>query len=771
LRGDPVTLPLKWLVPGRTPLRERLAVRRTLFWKYVVLFTLATSAAFILDGLVDIWLTYRDHRATLVRIQREQAIAAAARITQFIREIEAQLGWTTHLSWATTTLEQRALDGRRLLRQVPAIAELALLDGEGRERLRISRQAMDEIGSNADFSNDDKFKEAVANKVYYGPVYFRRGSEPFMTLAMAGARRDAGVSVAEVNLTHIWDVINQIRVGRGGRAYVVDAQGRLIAHPEISRVLRYTDFSQLAQVKAARAQAEAQTQVQTEARGGDGEEARIAHDDKGNRVLAAHATAAPLNWLVLVELPEQEANAPLRTAILRIVVLLLAGLVLALLAALLLARLMMAPVRALADGAARIGAGQLDHRIRITSGDELEALGDQLNDMAGKLQTSYATLEGKVEERTRQLQEANLSKSRFLAAASHDLRQPLHALNLFAAQLRYEKDQVERDRLALRVDTAVANMNDLFNALLDISRLDAGAMTSSVAAFPMSRVLSRIAATFTQAAHDKGLGLRTVLSSAWVRSDPILLEQILLNLVSNAVRYTSSGGIVVGCRRVGDRLRIDVCDTGIGIAPEQQSRIFGEFYQVAAPGRSGKVGLGLGLAIVERLGAVLDHPIDLASTPGRGSRFSIIVPRVPAGTAPTATATPALAGAAPGDLAGRRIVVIDDDALALEGTAGLLRSWGCLVVTARSEREALARLDGKAPDLIVSDFHLEGGRTGVDAIAALRGALGRQVPAFLISGDITQQRLRETGAGTHYFLLKPVNPMALRAMISSLLKG
>ncbi len=163
---------------------------------------------------------------------------------------------------------------------------------------------------------EDKFKEAVANKVYYGPVYFRRGTEPFMTLAMAGARRDAGVSVAEVNLTHIWDVVNQIRVGRGGRAYVVDAQGRLIAHPEISLVLRYTDFSQLAQVKSARAPEPAR----------DSEEAQIARDDRGERVLAAHATAAPLNWLVLVELPEHEANAPLNTAILRIVIVLLAGL-------------------------------------------------------------------------------------------------------------------------------------------------------------------------------------------------------------------------------------------------------------------------------------------------------------------------------------------------------------------------------------------------------------------------------------------------------------
>jgi signal transduction histidine kinase/CheY-like chemotaxis protein len=741
-------------------------VRRTLFWKYVVLFTLVTSAALVIDGLVDIWFTVRDHRATLVRIQREQAISAASKITEFISEIEAQLGWTTHLSWQTTTIEQRALDARRLLRQVPAIAELALLDGEGRERLRISRQAMDEIGSNDDFSQDDKFKEAIADKVYYGPVYFRRGTEPFMTLAMAGARRDAGVSVAEVNLTHIWDVVNAIKVGRGGRAYVVDARGRLIAHPEISLVLRYTDFSRLAQVKAVQARLRDGTPYT--------ETVQVAHDDRGEPVLAAHAMAGPLNWLVLVELPESEANAPLNTALVRIVIVLAAGLILALLAALLLARLMVVPVRALADGAARIGAGQLDHRIRVTSGDELEALGDQLNDMAGKLQTSYATLERKVEERTQQLQEANLSKSRFLAAASHDLRQPLHALNLFAAQLRNEKDPAERDRLALRIGTAVGNMNELFNALLDISRLDAGATTASISELPVSRVLGRIAATFAPAARAKGLSLRIVPSRAWVRSDAILLEQILMNLVSNAVRYTAAGGIVVGCRRTGELLRIDVCDTGIGIPADQQRRIFGEFYQVAAPERTGEVGLGLGLAIVERACGVLGHAIGIVSTPGKGSRFSITVPRVPgaskAGTAP-AQGIAASAPAAPDRLAGRLIVVIDDDPLALEGTGGLLRSWGCRVVTAQSEREALARLNGRAPDLIVSDFHLDDGRTGIDAIATLRTRLGAGIPAFLVSGDISQQRLREKGADVPHLLHKPVNPMALRAMISSLLKG
>jgi signal transduction histidine kinase/CheY-like chemotaxis protein len=575
-----------------------------------------------------------------------------------------------------------------------------------------------------------------------------------MTLAMAGSRRDAGVSVAEVNLTHIWDVVNHIRVGNGGRAYVVDARGRLIAHPEISLVLRNTDVSQLAQVRAGRVKP-------------DIEEALIARDLRGERVLAAHATAAPLNWLVVVEIPESEANAPLYAVIVRTVVVMVGGVILALLAALLLARLMVVPVQALAAGATRIGAGALDHRINIKSGDELQALGEQLNDMAAKLQGSYATLERKVAERTEQLHAANLSKSRFLAAASHDLRQPLHALNLFAAQLRSEKDPGERDRLAGRIDTAIANMNELFNALLDISRLDTGVMSANISSFPASRVLNRIGAMFTSAAHDKDLYLHVVACSAWIRSDPILLEQILLNLVSNAVRYTPAGGIVIGCRHTGDMLRIDVCDSGVGIAADQQRSIFGEFYQVATPERS-KVGLGLGLAIVDRLGAILQHPIAVASRLGKGSRFSITVPKAPT---PSAASVAVSSRPAPLDhLRDKLVVVIDDDALTLEGTGGLLRSWGCRVVTGQSDREALTKLNGSAPDLIISDYHLQEGRSGIDAITELHEAFGRDIPAFLISGDISQERLRETHVATDHLLHKPVNPMTLRAIMTRLLK-
>ena len=529
-----------------------------LFWKYVALFVAVMSTALIANSLIEIWFTYQEHRAALVLLQREQADSAAAKISQFIREIESNLGWTTHLSWAIPAMEQRELDGIRLLRQVPAITELSLLDDQGREQLRISRQAMDRVGGNVDFSADDKFKEAVANKVYYGPVNFRRGSEPFMTLSVAGARREAGVSVAEVNLTHIWDVVSQIHVGRGGRAYVVGGQGRLIAHPDISLVLRNTDLSGLEQVRAAR-----------QAPKPGAAQAMIALDERGERVLTAYAKATPLDWLVFVEIPESEADEPLYAAIKRSTIILLAGLALALLAALILARMMVVPIRTLTAGAARIGAGTLDHRIAIKTGDELEMLGEQFNRMATQLQGSYATLERKVEERTHQLQVANLAKSRFLAAASHDLRQPLHALNLFVAQLRNETDQAERERVAGRIDLAVGNMNELFNALLDISKLDAGALNATVSDFPVNNILKLIEATFAATAREKGLALRVVPSSAWIRSDAILLERMLLNLVSNAIRYTPKGGIVLGCRHVDGH----ICASTFATAASASRRI------------------------------------------------------------------------------------------------------------------------------------------------------------------------------------------------------
>src|SRR3974390_1554003 len=303
-RGDRVTDRIA-ATQGHPPARH--IIRSRLFLKYAGLFVAVVCVALVTNGLFEIWGSYREHKDALIRIQREQAQSAAAKIAQFVDEIQSQLGWTTQLLWSVETIEQRRFDALRLLRQVPAITELSQVDARGKEQLRVSRLAMDVVGSGLDLSKEPKFFEAVKNKVYYGPVYFRRESEPYMTLSLAGTRRDAGVSIAEVNLKLIWDVVSKIRVGEYGQAYVVDARGRLIAHPDISLVLRNTDMTHLAQVQAA----------QRGETGDSAQDIQSATDIRGRHVLTAFARVAPLGWTVFVELPVDEAYQPLVSSVQR----------------------------------------------------------------------------------------------------------------------------------------------------------------------------------------------------------------------------------------------------------------------------------------------------------------------------------------------------------------------------------------------------------------------------------------------------------------------
>jgi GAF domain-containing protein len=370
-------------------------IRSRLFTKYVALFVAVVAVALLSNGIFEVFFYYREHKAALIRIQHEQAEAAAAKIGQFIKEIESQLGWTAQLPWSAKSIEDRRFDALRLLKQVPAITELAQVDSTGIERLRVSRLAMDSVAGAVDLSKDPKFTEAVANKVYYGPVYFRRESEPYMTLSLAGTRKEAGVSIAEVNLKLIRDVVSQIKVGEHGQAYVVDAEGRLIAHPDISLVLRNTDMSKLLQVQAARA---GSRNVSEELQG--------TKNIQGQEVLTASAPIAPLGWTMFVELPVEEAYASLYQALQRLAIVLLGASILAVLAGIFLARRMIVPIQALRAGAERIGGGDFTQHISIKTGDEFEGLANQFNDMGARLQESYSGLEQKVEARTRELSES-----------------------------------------------------------------------------------------------------------------------------------------------------------------------------------------------------------------------------------------------------------------------------------------------------------------------------------------------------------------------------
>jgi signal transduction histidine kinase len=741
----------------RGPLRKPVVqARGQLFRKYVTLFAAVVAVALVANGLIDAWFSYQEQRSLLIRMQRQQAETAAMRISQFVKEIESQMGWLAQVPWSASTLEEWQFDSVRLLRQVPAITEIARIDAAGREQARVSRIAVDVVGTKADLSQDPKFVQAMANKHYYGPVYFRRESEPYMTLAIAGSRQEYGVVVAEVNLKFIWDVVSEMKLGVRGVAFVVDSDGRLIAHPDISLVLRNIDLSHLIYVRAALAP----TAVALE----DGQ---IVDDLRGQRVLTASAPVPSLGWTLFVELPIREAYAPLYASVLRSGGLLLAALALAVLAGVFLARRMVIPIQALRDGAARIGRGDLNQEIAIGTGDELQALGDQFNSMAAQLRDLYSTLERKVEQRTEQLELANQAKSRFLAAASHDLRQPLHALGLFVAQLRSTTAANDRVHIIDRVDAAVATMNELFNALLDISKLDAGVLTPQISDFPIAQLLKRIETTFAGTAREKDLSFRIIPSEAWVHTDFILLERILLNLVSNAVRYTQQGGILVGCRKRGAALQIEVWDTGPGIPADQRQKIFGEFYRMSES-RQG-AGLGLGLAIVDRLCGLLGHRLELRSTMGQGSRFSVTVPSAkPMGKAVDSARTIPVSA---DRFKEKVVVVVDDDPLILDGMSGLLRSWGCRVVSATTGEAAIEGLvkQGAVPDLIVSDFHLPNGQTGLRVIGKVRSAFQADIPAFLISGDINPEPAKEARDKGFHLLHKPVPPMALRSMLNRML--
>jgi signal transduction histidine kinase/DNA-binding response OmpR family regulator len=386
--------------------------RQPLFRKYAAVFVILVSGALVSSGALQLYFSYQENQAALLTIQREKAAGAATQIEGFLQTINQQLAGAVELGppGSPVTIDQRRSDYLRLLRQAPAITEISYLDPRGLEQIRVSRLAMNVVGSATDFSQDPKFLQARSGGTYYSPVYFRNESEPYMTIAIAeGKGAGAGVSAAEVNLKFIWDVVSQIKIGQRGYAYVVDSSGRLIAHPDISLVLQQTDLSALPQVQDARA-------------GGDA--ATIAVDRGRNQVLTARQTIDPPGWFVFVEQPLEEGFAPLYASLLRTVLLVLAGVVLSVLASVVLARRMVRPIEALQAGAALIGAGALDQKIDVRTGDELEDLANGFNQMTGQLRDSYATLEQKVDERTRDLADA-LEQLRALGEVSQAVNSSL----------------------------------------------------------------------------------------------------------------------------------------------------------------------------------------------------------------------------------------------------------------------------------------------------------------------------------------------------------
>ncbi|MBR0984996.1 sensor histidine kinase [Bradyrhizobium liaoningense] len=638
-------------------------IRTRLFTKYVALFVAVVAIALLANGLFEVFFYYREHKASLIRVQHEQAEAAAAKIGQFVKEIESQLGWTTQLPWSAGSIEQRRFDALRLLRQVPGITELAQVDSTGKERLRVSRLAMDAIESGIDLSKDPKFTEAVAHKVYYGPVYFRRESEPYMTLALAGARRDAGVSIAEVNLKLIWDVVSQIKVGQHGHAYVVGPEGRLIAHPDISLVLRNTDMSGLAQVRAAQSAGGTMPDALEEAR-----------NIQGQKVLTASAPIAPLHWTMFVELPVEEAYASLYASLQRLAIVLLAASIFAVLAGIFLARRMVGPIQALRSGAERIGGGDFSQRISIRTGDELEGLADQFNDMGARLQESYADLENKVEQRTAELRqslndlhaaqdrlvqtEKLASLGQLTAGIAHEIKNPLNFVNNFSAVSTELIDELKEALQSAALDGKTREEVDELTGMLRSNLEKVVQHGKRADSIVRNMLLHSREGSGEHRAVDINVVVEESLNLAYhgARAErpsfnvtlqrtfdpaagmvdiyPQEITRVLLNLISNgfyatAKRKESAGEtfeptLSAATRDLGGRVEIRIRDNGTGIPPEVKEKMFNPFFTTKPVGE----GTGLGLSMSHDI-VVKQHggTIDVNTTPGVFTEFIITLPR------------------------------------------------------------------------------------------------------------------------------------------------
>jgi signal transduction histidine kinase len=718
-------------------------VRRPLLWKYAATLSLLVSALLLAGGALGAWQLYRAARASIEQVQQAEARFAATEIAGFMARVQGALRASTA---KFAVLDALAVDDLRielasLLRHHPELAELRWISAGGREQLALGRVGVDEAGSQRDWSADPRYTGARELGTWVSPVSFRKGSEPHVSVAVASPTAGS-VLAAELNLKLVRDL-----VGRGSSAttYVLDSDSHLIAHPDIGLVLARTDFSRLPQVVLAMR----------------GREAGPARDIAGEPVIASHARVGPLPWTVIVEQPTARALAPVVETLLPALAIVALGIAAAIVASFVLAQRLVRPIQEIEAQARRLAEGRFDAPIALATGDELQALAEQFNRMAARLGETLASQERRIAERTHELALANEAKTRFLAAASHDLRQPMHALGLFAGQLRATALPPEAAPLADRVAESAQHLGTLLDALLDLSQLDAGAVRAEPRALPLQPLLARLAQQFAPAAEAKGLAVSAVPTRLWVHSDPLLLERILQNLLANALRYTREGRVLLGCRRRGSEVELLVADTGCGIAPEHLPQVFDEFWRAGRRSRDG--GIGLGLAIVQRLARLLGHGVGLDSVPGRGTVARLRLARA------EPQAETAAEPAAPDSLRARRVLVIDDEAAAREALQGLLARWGCEVRTASGLHSALAQAPGS--ELVLCDLELEPGPDGVEVVQALRQACGPALRCAFVSGSSSAalvDKARRTGLPIAF---KPTPPARLRALLEHLAQG
>jgi signal transduction histidine kinase/CheY-like chemotaxis protein len=499
---------------------------------------------------------------------------------------------------------------------------------------------------------------------------------------------------------------------------------------------------------------------------------RLSPLDEGDPFIENSAPAsAPLAWVaVSIDLHRKQALA--QELLLASLGITLLGLALATVLIYTLALTGLQPLLDIIDSVKRISSGGFGTHMDVTAhAPELRELQLMVNQMSESLRSYQQEMETRVhkvtaelEHKKREAEQASLAKSRFLAAASHDLRQPMHALSLYVESLKPQMRGRAAEDILNKIERSVLSTVELFNAILDVTKLDAGVIQPSLAPVRIRRLLLGLADEFAADADNKGLSLRVRAPDDWVETDAILLERIVRNLLSNAIRHTARGGVLLSARPYRGKLRLQVWDTGSGIAPENQPRVFDEFFQVEPREAQAPHGLGLGLAIVRRLAQLLDYPLRLHSRPAQGTVFSLDVP-VPANRPSDFDA----AGVGSGGVLKGCAVIVDDDPAILNALGHLLQQWGMDVLPFQSLRQLVHELEA-APDIVVADYQLLDGETGLMVAHEVRTRWGAHIPVVLITGDTrteTIQALRQSGFAVLY---KPVPADQLRALLGILLQ-
>jgi signal transduction histidine kinase len=598
-----------------------------LFRKYAAVLSIFVGGGVLLVGALEMTFNYRESRDAVESIQAVEVSAAAMRIEQYLDGIRGQLTEVSRLPWGAAGLDESARreEFHRLMKLVPSIAEVQRVDPEGRERLRVSRVQLDQAGDLGDRSADPLVAEARARGSAFGPSHFRGGSEPFVALAVREASLGAppGVTIAEINLRFVGDVVTEIPLGRKGHVYVVDSDDHLIAHRNPSMVLRKLRLDGYAPLREFRSRIREQRSLLglVEAEGLEG----------GEMLLSAAFIPAS-RWLVVAEQARSETMRPVYASMYRTGLLMGLGLLTALVVSYFLARKLAQPILELRRGATKIAGGDLGARIDVKTGDEIEALATEFNHMADQLEDYTLGLERKVAEKTAQLEEANRHKSEFLANMSHELRTPLNAVIGFSNALEEQMfgDLNPKQMEYVRdIHASGQHLLTLINDILDLAKIEAGRMELDVQAFDVRAALENCRTLIRERAQRHGLKLVFDVPpglGTWL-GDERKLKQIVINLLSNAVKFTPMHGEVrLTARRGEEALEITVADTGPGIAPQDQQLVFEEFRQL--PHGEGKhEGTGLGLALARRFAELHGGTISLASEKGRGAAFTVRLPR------------------------------------------------------------------------------------------------------------------------------------------------